>query len=189
MNHCIFLFTRANEIFHMSDLAVKTIEGFVRRTAGDEEIYRSVGNRIVGVENVHTTPYEEQLQRKRLIAYLQCMVDRQEIKAFTNKVFEEAKERREKNIKDRIDREVDEAVSKNVENKMPAELAELAQGNYDEVVNTIMKQHEGLSREMVVRRVKWWALLLTDISFLEKLKEIGMILFAAAGCLVRNLIK
>lgn len=185
MDHCIFLFTRARDIFEMTDLQDKTIEGYVRNNTGDDDIYGSVGQRIIGVENVNTSPYEKQLQRKGLIDFFYSKVYRPVIKPYTNEVFEEAKRiNSQKRDNDGIDKELDETVSKYLENYVHSELKQMSIGVHDDVVKTIMEKSKGIPRQSIQTYVQSKAQFLTDKKILKRMKKIATALFKGAGVVV-----
>lgn len=185
LDHCIFLFTRARDIFEMTDLQDKTIEGYVRNNTGDDDIYGSVGQRIIGVENVNTSPYEKQLQRKGLIDFFYSKVYRPVIKPYTNEVFEEAKRiNSQKRDNDGIDKELDETVSKYLENYVHSELKQMSIGVHDDVVKTIMEKSKGIPRQSIQTYVQSKAQFLTDKKILKRMKKIATALFKGAGVVV-----
>lgn len=128
----------------MEDLRKNTIEGWVEENLQGDPIYASVDYRIIGVENVHCTPYEDQLQRGRLVTYIQSMAPETAENTYYLDVFKEARAEYEQGLKrERID--LDRAgcniVNRHLLDKTSAELQEIAngEGSYMRDIQTLCR--------------------------------------------------
>lgn len=99
LQHCVFIITRADEIFYMNDLLKKTVEGWATQNLDGGTIYESVGKRVLGVENIRCTASERQMQRERLISFFQSMVAKKEGETYGQDIFKEAQAEYEETIK------------------------------------------------------------------------------------------
>lgn len=85
MHQWILLYTHGRSLFDMEDVEEKTLDGYLRCMLSIDEdqtykknelnkIYEAFYGRVVAIENVGTTPYEEHKMRNRLLLYLMSAV-------------------------------------------------------------------------------------------------------------------
>lgn len=208
MSHCVFLFTHASNILEMKDVEEQTIHGYLEqslRSRGDvkekqslvevKQIYASIGNRVIGVENNVNNEYEQEIQRRRLLSYFRSTVADNTPQAFILPAFEAAKAEYEKRVaakrgpesKDSMSQktshEVDRVVSDYLESKTNGQMKNILRGNIGNAVANIVRisPHLGEFKKEIEIALESRAEVLTDGSFLGKLKSFATIVFQAAG--------
>lgn len=165
----MFLFTKADEVLNMEDLNVKTIEEWTKKNLTGDDIYGSVGDRVLAVENVKATPFEKAMQRARLVSFIQSRLPYPH--PYYLDVFKEAKAEYEKGLNQMgitLDRAGRNVVNVHLHSKTRFELAKIAIGQ-----GTFLKEVETLSEKSSVK---------------GHVEEVGKLLKLSAGILVKKTI-
>lgn len=191
MDHCVFVWSRAHEIFQMKDLKDKNIDGyrtyslsttsstvqtFIQKVKG---IYNSLNNRVIGVENGDVSPYEKRTQREKLVSYLLTTVAGPDKRPFVSEAMKDA----QLFYKSRGGNTDDYALSKRVaeffEGKSRAQILEYCSGNIPREILDSPDRVREHAREFTAQ-----AETLSDEGLLSKIGDFVFSFLAAAGSIL-----
>lgn len=185
----------------MNDLEDNTIKGWVNQNLIGDEVYKGVNYRVLGVENLLISPLERQMQRERLICYIQWMLDDTGGKPFDLDIFLEAKnenkeairiaeeiakEEREKEReleRENIIRiEIPKAVKSHLMYNTRNQLAKIAlgKGTFSEDVEELCKDRFMDYRGTVERLLQSFAATLVSQTYIGRMMKLAVVLFGFA---------
>lgn len=197
LSYSVFVFTHAHEILTNEDLEENTLEAYIKHslTSGGEEkkslqavrnIYTSIDNRVIAVENVEASAYEREKQRERLITYFQSMADNSWGKTFSYGGFQQAIQIYEGKIEGYEQRKVSDAVSRFLDAKNNSMIRKILKGGLEGAVTQIIKESSELMdhKDNVRKMLKARAETLVDEKLHHKVMDLTLGLFIFGGIFI-----
>lgn len=193
MDRCIFAWSHAHKILQLKGLEDKTIDGYrehsleASNTSQDflkeiSGIYRSVGNRIVGVENVTVSPYEKEKQREQLFSYLLSTVAGPHTESYVSPSMKNVHMRYKEIIGQDEDDQCREDIAKYLRTKRYNEIVEICRGIKPGDIPKTQASDDAKQKELLAQ-----AQILTDVELLNGIGKFAISLFTAAGLVLKTL--